>query len=72
MGTTPEDEERRGSHAEAGPQPYEARRADGTPQPHTPGLLTLSLLPRTQWHNLAHLDAIKVSPSAPCDLREGS
>ncbi len=60
MGTTAGDGERRESHAEAGPRPYEARRVDGTPQPLTPELLTLSLLPRTQWHNLAHLDAIKV------------
>lgn len=61
IGTTAGDAERRGSHAEAGPRSYEARRADGTPQPLTPELLTLSLLPRTQWHNLAHLDAIKAS-----------
>ena len=58
MGTA--DEERRSSHADAGPRPYEAKRPDGTPKPLTPEMLTLSMLPRTQWHNLAHLDAIKV------------
>ncbi len=31
----------------------------GTPQPLAPALVTLSLLPRTQWHSLLHLETIK-------------
>ncbi|KAK9819682.1 hypothetical protein WJX72_001066 [[Myrmecia] bisecta] len=38
---------------------YEGRDASGAPQPLTPQLVTLSMLPRTQWQNLVHLDAIK-------------
>lgn len=30
-----------------------------TPVPLLPGLVTLSMLPRTQWHNLAHIELIK-------------
>lgn len=30
-----------------------------TPAPLTPGLVTLSMLPRTQWQTLANLDIIK-------------
>lgn len=32
----------------------------GAPQPLEPELVTLSLLPRSQWQTLVHLDAIKV------------
>lgn len=38
---------------------YAARDAAGAPQPLTPQLVTLSMLPRTQWQNLVHLDTIK-------------
>ncbi len=46
--------------AAAGPAPHE--RLDGVtgaPQPLTPSLATLSLLPRSKWENLLHLDLIK-------------
>ena len=36
-----------------------AREASGAPRPLAPRLATLSALPRTQWHNLVHLDAIR-------------
>lgn len=36
----------------------------GAPQPLEPELVTLSLLPRSQWQTLVHLDAIKVSLQA--------
>lgn len=35
-------------------------RGAGAPQPLEPELVTLSLLPRSQWQTLVHLDAIKV------------
>lgn len=35
-------------------------QASGAPQPLEPELVTLSLLPRSQWQSLVHLDAIKV------------
>jgi U3 small nucleolar RNA-associated protein 21 len=38
---------------------YGARDAAGAPCPLQPELVTLSMLPRTQWQNLVHLDAIK-------------
>lgn len=39
---------------------YAARDpSTGTPRPLLPKLVTLSLLPRTQWQNLAHLDTIR-------------
>ena len=39
---------------------YERRDAvTGAPQPLAPQLVTLSLLPRSQWQSLVHLDAIK-------------
>ena len=44
----------------AGPLAYE--RLDpvtGAPEPLAPELVTLSLLPRSQWHSLVHLEAIK-------------
>ncbi len=44
------------SEAEAG---YKVRGAGGAPRPLAPRLATLSALPRTQWHNLVHLDAIR-------------
>ncbi|KAL0035116.1 hypothetical protein WJX79_001452 [Trebouxia sp. C0005] len=34
-------------------------QASGAPQPLEPELVTLSLLPRSQWQSLVHLDAIK-------------
>lgn len=44
----------------AGPLAYE--RLDpvtGAPEPLAPELVTLSLLPRSQWQSLVHLEAIK-------------
>lgn len=38
---------------------YAARDAAGAPCPLMPQLVTLSMLPRTQWQNLVHLDTIK-------------
>lgn len=37
---------------------------DGGPAPLSPDLVTLALLPRSQWQGLVHLDAIKVSCGA--------
>lgn len=45
---------------------YAARDAAGAPQPLTPQLVTLSMLPRTQWQNLVHLDTIKVRTDWEC------
>jgi U3 small nucleolar RNA-associated protein 21 len=39
--------------------PYSARDRAGAPVPLVPHLATLSMLPRTQWQNLVHLDTIK-------------
>ena len=39
---------------------HERRDGAGAPVPLMPSMLTLSLLPRTQWENLMHLDVIKV------------
>lgn len=36
------------------------KQASGAPEPLEPELVTLSLLPRSQWQSLVHLDAIKV------------
>ncbi len=48
------------------------KQASGAPQPLEPELVTLSLLPRSQWQSLVHLDAIKVglltAASCPCCL----
>ena len=38
---------------------YERRDAGGAPVPLEPALVTLALLPRSQWQSLVHLDAIK-------------
>ena len=38
----------------------EARDPSGGPAPLHPSLVTLALLPRSQWQGLVHLDAIKV------------
>ena len=38
---------------------YAARDAAGAPAPLEPQMVTLSMLPRTQVHNLVHLDTIK-------------
>lgn len=38
----------------------------GAPQPLEPELVTLSLLPRSQWQTLVHLDAIKVLHASSC------
>jgi len=44
----------------AGSEPgYERRDAGGAPVPLAPELATLSLLPRSQWQSLVHLEAIK-------------
>ena len=42
--------------------------ADGVPVALSPGLITLALLPRSQWQGLVHLDAIKVRKSAPITM----
>ncbi len=46
------------------------KQASGAPQPLEAELVTLSLLPRSQWQSLVHLDAIKVAlltaTSYPC------
>lgn len=39
---------------------YSSTQASGAPRPLEPQLVTLSLLPRSQWQSLVHLDAIKV------------
>lgn len=39
---------------------YERRDAGGAPVPLEPALVTLALLPRSQWQSLVHLDAITV------------
>lgn len=39
---------------------HNRRQPSGAPQPLEPHLVTLSLLPRSQWQSLVHLDAIKV------------
>lgn len=38
---------------------YAARDRAGAPVPLVPHLVTLCMLPRTQWHTLVHLDAVK-------------
>jgi U3 small nucleolar RNA-associated protein 21 len=59
------DERRRssGRAADAGPQappPYELRDSlTGAPVPLAPELVTLSLLPASQWQSLVHLETIK-------------
>ena len=68
--------QRAGAAAEQGPgveldsaaAPYSARDpASGTPAPLLPELVTLSLLPRSQWQNLVHLETIRARsrPLAP-------
>jgi U3 small nucleolar RNA-associated protein 21 len=42
-----------------GDQVWQATGAGGAPQPLCPSMVTLSLLPRAQWHSLLHLEAIK-------------
>jgi U3 small nucleolar RNA-associated protein 21 len=59
-----------GAAAAAGPAAgaaYARRDAAGAPAPLAPRLITLSMLPRAQWMNLVHLDAIKARnrPTAP-------
>lgn len=48
-----------GDTAASAEKAYEARDASGAPRPLVPQLATLSMLPRTQWENLQHLEAIK-------------
>ena len=44
----------------AGPMPYDRRDTlTGAPEPLAPELVTLSLLPRSQWQSLVHLETIK-------------
>lgn len=49
---------------------YAARDGAGAPAPLAPQLVTLSMLPRTQWQNLVHLDTIKVGAHS-CGLGLG-
>ena len=60
------DEEQRAAAASAAQHTtslvscYEAvDGSSGAPAPLAPSLLTLSLLPRSQWESLVHLEAIK-------------
>lgn len=46
--------------AAAAAKAYAGRDVAGTPRAVLPKLVTLSMLPRTQWQNLAHLDTIRV------------
>lgn len=46
---------------------YNSRQPSGAPQPLEPQLVTLSLLPRSQWQSLVHLEAIKVG-QLTCEL----
>lgn len=51
--------------AEAGTEAQEVSTSgrtgkDGSPQALSPELITLALLPRSQWQGLLYLDAIKV------------
>lgn len=59
--------EEEGVSAEA-PPPGQGRYAalgpGGGPLPLAPELVTLSMLPRSQWQGLIHLDVIKVRPRA--------
>ncbi len=50
-----------GSQAAGATLEHRHKQASGSPQPLEPELVTLSLLPRSQWQSLVHLDAIKVS-----------
>ena len=52
----------------SGRRETELRDGSGGPTPLHPSLVTLALLPRSQWQGLVHLDAIKARPlglSAP-------
>ena len=42
------------------PHKYALKDSAGAPVPIVPNLATLSMLPRTQWLNLVHLDTIKI------------
>lgn len=48
-----------GGEAEAGPSYEAVDPVSGTPLPLAPQLVTLSLLPRSQWDSLAHIEVIK-------------
>lgn len=47
---------------------HRRKQASGAPEPLEPELVTLSLLPRSQWQSLVHLDAIKVGGVASSGL----
>ena len=57
----------------AGPMPYDRRDTlTGAPEPLAPELVTLSLLPRSQWQSLVHLEAIKArNRSVSCTCVRG-
>ncbi|BDA46919.1 probable guanine nucleotide-binding protein subunit beta-like protein at C-terminar half [Coccomyxa sp. Obi] len=57
--TIPEDTLEDEEMEEAGPSGQGAVDASGAPVPLHPTLVTLALLPRSQWQGLVHLDAIK-------------
>ena len=46
--------------SQGGQAVYEQCDGGGTPQPLVPQLVTLAMVPRSQWQSLVHLDAIKV------------
>ncbi|KAL3149179.1 hypothetical protein ABBQ32_002010 [Trebouxia sp. C0010 RCD-2024] len=47
------------AHPTAATLEHSHKQPSGAPQPLEPELVTLSLLPRSQWQTLVHLDAIK-------------
>ncbi|PNH10160.1 WD repeat domain-containing protein [Tetrabaena socialis] len=63
------------SSAPTGPQPYDQRdTVSGAPLPLAPQLVTLSLLPRSQWSSLAHIEVIKArnKPMQPAKKPEAA
>jgi hypothetical protein len=71
---TPADARPEPLHAEGGEETAEPpgtsgrsetehRDGSGGPAPLHPSLVTLALLPRSQWQGLVHLDAIKARPA---------
>lgn len=50
---------------------YHDRHSSGAPKPLVPCMVTLSMLPRSQWQNLVHLDAIKASSRTQLELLKG-
>ena len=52
-------------------RPYDRKDPlTGAPEPLAPALVTLSLLPRSQWQSLVHLEAIKARNRCGCSYIE--